>query len=181
MNTFLLEGPGGIPGLRLSKGFTVQTNSTWQFNNPVAFLGGVTGQTPTIIDGTAGVTLTAAQSGATILLDHASGGTFTLPTDAPGLNFRFIVITTVTSVGYKVITASVSSFIQGYLNVPVAAGTAKYFFGDGTTDVSINLNGTTTGGLLSGEFTLTCLKSGLWQASGNVEGSGTVATPFGTS
>lgn len=175
MQTFLLEGPGGIPGLK-----QLPSGSPAQTTKPFLFLGGVSGNMP-VIDATASATLTVAQSGSTILLDKAAGCTLTLPTDAAGLWYHFIVVTTVTSNAYKIITASASSFIQGILNVPVAAGTTKDFFGDGTTDVSVNLNGTTTGGLLGGEFTAKCLKSGLWQITGNVEGSGTVATPFGTS
>lgn len=179
MNTFKLEGPGGIPGLKLSKGHVVQTDSSWQFNDPVSFLGGVTGQTQQVVDVTGATkTLTAAQSGAIVLLDVATT-TVTLPADAAGLSFTFVVKTAATA--QKVIIATASSYFQGELGVPVAAGTQKLFFGDASTLVSINLNGSTTGGLAGGSFTVTCLKSGLWQVNGNVEGSGTVATPFATS
>jgi hypothetical protein len=127
------------------------------------------------------LTINSTQSGSAFLLDAAAGSTITLPTDSPGLKFTFYVVTTVTSNSYKVIIGSASSYFQGYLNVPVSGGTAKYFFGDGSSLLSINLNGSTTGGLLGGDFTVTCIKAGLWQCTGNVEGSGTVATPFATS
>lgn len=130
---------------------------------------------------TATATLTSTQSGSAILLDRAAGSTITLPADAVGLTYTFVVATTVTSTSYKVIIATASSFFTGAINVPVAAGTAKLFYGDGSTLLSVNLNGTTTGGLQGGWFTVTCLKSGLWLAEGDIEGSGTVATPFATS
>lgn len=135
-----------------------------------------------VVDVTASTkTLTFDQSGSTILLDRAAGSTVTLPAPQTGLKFRFVVLTTVTSNSYKVITDAATTFIQGSLGVPVAAGTQKLFFADGTTDVSVNLNGTTTGGLLGGQFELECVDGTQWQCTGNVEGSGTVATPFATS
>lgn len=144
--------------------------------------GGVIGNVANVIDVTTStLTLTAAQSGSTVLLDRAAGSTVTLPNDVAGLTFQFVVATTVTSNSYKVIIGSASSFFQGALGVPVAAGTQKFFYGDASTLLSINLNGTTTGGLFGGEFTVKCLKAGLWETYGNVEGSGTVATPFATS
>lgn len=130
---------------------------------------------------TSTLTLTAAQSNSTVLLDRAAGSTITLPADAAGLQFTFVVATTVTSNSYKVIIATASSYFIGQVDVPVAAGTRKNFYGDGSSLLSINLNGTTTGGLQGGTFIVTCLKSGLWSAQGSIEGSGTVATPFASS
>jgi hypothetical protein len=155
------------------------SGSTGTFKFPT---GAVSGQAANVIDATADASLTAAESGSIVLLDKAAGVTLTLPAASAGLVFTFIVVTTVTSNAYKVITKTTASeFIQGYLGVPVAAGTQKLFFADGSSDVSVNLNGTTTGGLLGGRFTAECLTTGLWQVSGQVEGSGTVATPFATS
>ena len=134
-----------------------------------------------IVTVTGNVTLTAAQSNSTVVLNVASGATVTLPSDAAGITYNFAVGTTVTSNSYKVIIGSTSSYFTGGINVPVAAGTAKVFYGDGSSLLSINLNGSTTGGLQGGYFTVTCLKAGLWVAQGSVEGSGTVATPFASS
>lgn len=129
------------------------------------------------------VTLTSGEFGSVVTLNPSAAVVVTLPTPVAGAQFTFIVGTAATSSNtIKVITGTIASqFLQGYLGVPVAAGTQTLFFGNGTTDVSINLNGTTTGGLIGGEFTLTGISSTIWQVAGNVEGSGTVATPFGTS
>lgn len=170
MSLLLLEGPGGIPGIKLRHGFYT--------NYPFQALGGFANVESTVDVTTAAVTLTKAQSGSNVLLDIATT-TVTLPADVQGLNFHFIVATAATA--QKVIIQSASSFFTGNLDVPVATGTRKSFFGDGSTLLSINLNGTTTGGLQGGDFTLVCLKVGLWLAVGAVEGSGTVATPFATS
>lgn len=144
--------------------------------------GSVVGGTANVVDvTTATTTLTAAQSGSVVLLDRAAGTTVTLPAPSAGLNYTFVVKTTVTSGADKVITDATTTFIQGYLVVPVAAGTSTYFYGDGSTIRSINLNGSTTGGLLGGSFSLVCIDGTQWQVQGAVEGSGTVATPFATS
>lgn len=135
-----------------------------------------------VLDATAStLTLYEYQSGAAVLLDRATGVTVTLPAPQAGMRFRFVVKTSASGGSYKVITDAATTFIQGHLRVPVAAGTGSDFFGDGSTHVSINLNGTTTGGLLGGSFELVCIDGTQWQVEGTVEGSGTVATPFATS
>lgn len=145
--------------------------------------GAASGMVQNVIDVTAStLTLTAAQSGSVVLLDRAAGTTITLPAPAAGICFRFIVPTSVTSNAYKIITATTASqFILGQLDVTVSTGVAKLFFADGSTDVSINGNGTTTGGLAGSQFDLTAVSSTLWNAEGTWNGSGTVATPFATS
>lgn len=134
-----------------------------------------------IVDVTATTTLDPNRSGAVVLLDVAAGATVTLPKPQTGLNYTFVVKTTVTSGSYKVITDAGTTLVLGQLNVPVAAGTSSAFYGDGTTHVSINLNGTTTGGLKGGQFELVCIDGTHWVVNGSIEGSGTVATPFATS
>lgn len=148
-------------------------------NSSLTVNGSINGQS-NVSSVTADETLTTADSGSTLLLDAAAGATVTLPAPAAGLTYTFVVLTTVTSNSYKVVTDASTTFLQGYLAVPVAAGTSTYFFADGTSDISINLNGSTTGGLLGGQFSVTCLDGTQWQVSGVVEGSGTVATPFAT-
>jgi hypothetical protein len=150
-------------------------------NGNLSVSGSISGLEPVVDVTTTPVTLTAAQSNSVILLDVASGTTITLPTDAAGLTYTFVVATTVTSNSYKVIIGSASSYFIGQIDVPVSTGTRKNFYGDGSSLLSINLNGSTTGGLQGGTFTVICLKAGLWSAQGSVEGSGTVATPFATS
>lgn len=130
---------------------------------------------------TSTLTLNSYQSGALVLLDRAAGATITLPAPQAGMHFTFVVVTSASTGSYKVITDAATTFMMGSLGVPVSTGTQKLFFADGTTIVSVNLNGTTTGGLLGGSFEAVCLDGTQWQIFGNVEGSGTVATPFAIS
>jgi hypothetical protein len=136
---------------------------------------------PAVLDLTASTTLTGEQSGAVVLLDAAAGLTVTLPTPAIGLVYTFIVKTTVTSNAYKIITDAATTFLLGSVGVPIAAGTQALFFANGTSHRSVNMNGSTTGGLLGGIIAFTCIDATQWQVNGNLEGSGTVATPFATS
>lgn len=175
-------------GYTTKKPITIQGSANLDMSGSTGVLifpsGGTSGQVSGNINVTAtGLTLTTAQSGSIITLNPSAAVTITLPTPAVGLKYTFYFATAATSSNtVKVITGTIlSQFMQGYVNVPVAAGTAKYFYGDGSTMVSLNFNGTTTGGLLGGDFSIVGLSSTIWQVTGNAEGSGTVATPFGTS
>jgi hypothetical protein len=124
---------------------------------------------------------TAAQSGNNFLLSNASGTVVTLPTPSVGLRYTFLVTASVTSNNYKVITNTGTVFLQGPIEEAVAGGTASVYAGNATTNVSVIMNGSTTGGLLGTMLTFTCITPTLWQVSGTNIASGTIATPFSTS
>lgn len=149
--------------------------------------GGITGNfkgasTPIIDSSAATLTLTAAQSGSLVLLDRAAGTTVTLPAPVVGLNFSFVVNTSVTSNNHKVITDAGTTLILGGVAMGEAAGTTtlEALF-NGTTHISILMNGTTTGGLIGTFFNMTCITATQWAIEGIVAGSGTLATPASTS
>lgn len=126
-------------------------------------------------------TLTASQSGGTFVLSRAAGVTVTLPAPAAGLHFNFIVGVVATSNAQKVITDSSSHFLAGGVNFDKSLTVTRYD-ADGSTIRSLNLNGTTTGGASIGDMvTFTGVSSTLWNVSGTVTASGTLATPFATS
>lgn len=131
---------------------------------------------------TASATLTAAQSGTIITLNALAGLTVTLPTPALGLKYTFIIGTVNTSNKYKVITGTpASQFLAGGIYIDKSLTITRYD-GDGSTMVSVNLNGTTTGGASIGDaITFTGISSTLWSVGGTVTASGTLATPFATS
>lgn len=150
----------------------------------VTFPGNMTGGRMPIIDSTAAtLTLTAAQSGSVVLLDRAAGTTVTLPAPAVGLTFSFVVNTSVTSNNHKVITDAGTTFILGGVVMTEAAdtnaGLAALF--NGTTHISILMNGSTTGGLIGTCFNVYCVTATQWAIEGIVAGSGTLATCASTS
>jgi hypothetical protein len=127
-------------------------------------------------------TLTAAKNNYCVLFDTASGNTFTLPAPVVGQVYDFIVSVSVTSNSHKIITNSGSVYIQGGLAVMEASGATNLMaIGDGTANVAITMNGSTTGGLKGTSIRLVAISSTVWQAQGLVVGSGTLATPFANS
>ena len=128
-------------------------------------------------------TLSVDETGSTCLFDRAAGIVYTLPLAVPGLVYDFVVTTTITSNAAKVITgAGTELLIGGYTNVDTDTSNAvAAFTGNGSTHVSVSMNGTTTGGILGTKLRFTCLSTTRWMVEGIVQGSGTVATAFATS
>lgn len=124
--------------------------------------------------------VTAVNSGGTYLFDTAAGITYTLPTPTPGMSYNFVVTTSVTSSNHKVITNTGTVLLQG--TILGATTTATMFESlTGSSNISVTMNGSTTGGLVGTELTFRCLSATLWQVTGNNFGSGSPATPFANS
>lgn len=130
------------------------------------------------------VALTQSQSGSLFIFDRAAGIVVTLPAPVVGSTFRFAVLTSITSGAAKVITATpASQFMLGsLLNIDTDSSNAvAAWTADGTTIVSISMNGTTSGGLKGTYFELTCISTTEWIVTGVDQGNGVVITPFATS
>lgn len=131
--------------------------------------------------------LTVHDSGKTIVLDRAAGCTITLPTYANcgvGTTFEFIVGVTVTSNSYKIITgAGTELLVGGISNCDTDSSDAVAFWKAmvGSSYISINMDGSTQGGIKGDRIRVTCINSTTWQVEGVTRGTGTVATPFATS
>lgn len=135
-----------------------------------------------VISGTgATATLTAAQSGMSILFDRAAGIVFTLPAPKVGLKYRFIVTVDLTSNAYTINTDAATTFLIGSLLGGIeGAATDETHFANGSTHVGLSMNKTTTGGLIGGIIDLECISSTLWAVTGNTSCTATPATPFTT-
>lgn len=154
------------------------------FNRLSNVMGNAAFGQPVISGSGATRTLNEMESGSLALFDRAAGIVYTLPT-APkvGAFFDFVVTTTITSNAAKVITgAGTELLIGGYTNVDTDSSNAvAVFTANGSTHVSVSMNGTTTGGILGTKLRFTCLSSTRWMVEGIVQGSGVVATAFATS
>jgi hypothetical protein len=129
--------------------------------------------------------LTPAQSGALVIFNQLAGGLITLPTPVAGMQFEFWTQLVRTSNEYKVITKTIASeFILGAVTATHAtvgsSGTA-YPAITGDAYVSVNLNGTTSGGLIGDNFILTAISTTRWMLSGWNAQSGSTGTPLSTS
>lgn len=140
-----------------------------------------------VINVTAARQLLPEESGALVVFDAAAGAVVTLPTPVEGMQFDFLVKTTITSNSAKVITKTVASeFIVGAIMFGADASASETtlinaFAANGSTHVAVTSNGTTTGGKRGTVLNLTAISATLWAVSGIEVGSGAYATPFATS
>lgn len=150
----------------------IATTGAANFNEPVV----------AIPAASAAFSPTAAQSSAWFTLNPSTAQTITLPAPVVGLTYTFVVQTAATgSNTLKWITNTGTVFMQGTDIIATVGGASSIFQGNGSTHVSFNCNGTTTGGLIGTTVTFTCLTATSWQVTAQNFGSGTLATSFGTS
>jgi hypothetical protein len=141
----------------------------------------VFGKVPVISGQGATVTLTAQQSGSTVLFDRAAGIVYTLPAPSQalvGIYYDFITTVTITSNNATVITDAGTTFVQGTIYVAKNDGTQLATAGNGTSHIKVQSNGTTTGGVLGGQYRFTLISPTVWQVLGAVQATGVIATPF---
>ncbi len=126
------------------------------------------------------LTLTADDSGKTIVLDKADGVAVALPVTEVGLKFKFFVKTTVTSVGYILTAGKTTDLFIGAVTMVDTDSSDTHT--DQVPDVSdddvMTLNGTTTGGLIGTCFELECIAEGRWWVNGVIRHTSNVANPF---
>jgi len=91
-----------------------------------------------------------------------------------GMSFTFVVETAATA--WKLITSG-SDRLVGALPILGAAG-ATTSFAAGANTVSVNLNGSLTGGVAGSTVTVTALAGAKWFVTGFLIGSGSTTTPF---
>jgi hypothetical protein len=165
-------------GLNTNKNVVLGGNLTV---SGVTTLAGVVQSTITpVASGGATKTILAAQSGDVFLLDQAAGVTYTLPTPTAGLNFTFICTVAVTSNNDIIQTANTGTqFIMGGVNLVVSnSATSKAFFANGTSNSTLTMNGTTSGGIIGTQITYIALSTTVWYINGDVGASGTLVTPI---
>jgi hypothetical protein len=130
--------------------------------------------------GAAARTLKANESGGVFLLDSAAGVAYTLPAPVAGMEFTFVATVTVTAADvYAITTDAATTFLSG--GVVVAATTSAIALaaaGNGSSHVTVTMNGSTTGGLIGTVLRFTAVSSTVWAVSGQVAATGTIATPF---
>ena len=128
---------------------------------------------------TASRTVTANDSGKVFVLSVAGGLTVTLPSAAPGLNYKFIVGTTFTTAGL-INTAATDELYVGTLMLvdPATATDMNAFSADVSNDDTIDLGSAGQGWLQGGWFNIVGTSSTTWHVDGQLVGDGTLATPF---
>lgn len=133
------------------------------------------------------IVLTAAQSGRVILVDDAAGLDFTLPAIGAsdiGMHFKFLVTVTITSNNFRV-TAGTGDLLFGGLWMPdfdaavdSLTREAIWLTPDGTDDLVMTCNGSTTGGKKGSWVEFIATSATQWFVHGIVAGDGAITTPF---
>jgi len=120
-------------------------------------------------------TLGKNDSGSLIVLNSAGGVAVTLPAKSRGLFYDFVVRTAVTaSDKYEILTQTADK-IRGVLVNSKNDTASKGFVA--TSSDKIDMNGSTTGGLVGTHFRLVC-DGAVWNVYGQNTSSGSEATPF---
>lgn len=166
LNGFYTQGPGSVINL---------PNNTNTITLDVATYAGRVIRTN---DATLVITLPSLDATA----DPVSSGPGSDPNTSNnmGTSFTFVVETAATT--WKIITAASQYLVGSVLIIDTdTTDTVNGFAANGTSIRSINLNGTTKGGIVGSYVTVTALNSTMWTISGVVIGSGTIVTPFATS
>lgn len=130
-------------------------------------------------------TLNENQSGSVVLFDRAEGTVHTLPAAClPGTYFDFYVSVTCTSNAHKIITGAGTELMVGQiLNCDTDSSDAVAIWKSlvATSNIAVSMNGTTNGGVKGDFIRVTKLDATTWGVHGQINGNGTVATPFATS
>lgn len=131
----------------------------------------------------AGGTLTlteAAHEGKIIALDTAAGSVVTLPaaTGSGGV-YRFLVTVTATSNSH-IIKVTTNDTMTGFVLNNDMDGTAPAFYKAGSTDDTITMNRTTTGGVIGDWVECVDMLADLWHIRGAITcvAGSNIATPF---
>lgn len=146
--------------------------------------GTAVGSKANVVNATATLAPTVAQSGTIFTLDAAAGFTTTLPAPIVGVRYVFIVKTTVTSNSYKIITDAGTTLLAGSILGSKDNTANKSWVGDGATHLAVTqaaASTNATGGIVGSWLEFICATTTLWQVNGLIIAGGTPTTPFATS
>lgn len=156
-----------------------------QTRGPALVVDTISAKQPFLTITNTALVLNENQSGSVIYFDRAAGNTLTLPTSpVPGTHYDVVVRTTPTSNSHKILTSIASGtavMVGGVTLTDVNDASVSGFQSvESTVNVSVGMNGTTTGGQTGTWIRCTALSAGTWFVTGLVFGSGVIATPFAT-
>jgi hypothetical protein len=169
------------------------------FQGPVRSLAGFYSQGPATVvnlaNGTNTVTLDVATYAGKVIRTNDATLIVTLPTinatanpsssgpgqdpntlNNVGTSYTFVVETAATAVAIK--TDGTDKFVGSLLLVDTDSSGAVLGFAPASSNDVINLDGSTTGGAVGSQITVTVVAANKYMVTGVLIGSGSVATPF---
>jgi hypothetical protein len=128
---------------------------------------------------TAGKTLDEYYAGKRIALSAAAAQTIVLPhATGSGAVYEFIVITSITSNESVIKVGRAADTFIGTATLYADGGDTVVGFAAGATADTLEMNGTTKGGLAGARATFTDIAANLWHVDYISDASSTEATPF---
>lgn len=117
--------------------------------------------------------------GTEYIVNDGDGGAIVLPNAAVGKRIT-IILGTIIGSNTLTITALAGDLLKGYaiMEATDAANNKTLFQPDGTNDLIITLDGSTTGGLVGDKIELTGISSTEWRVRATLSHTGSAATPF---
>jgi hypothetical protein len=171
--TLAVTGASTFTGAETFNGAASFTSTVSFATNPT-FTGG---RLVPVVSATTGATLTIAQSGSVVVFNSTTGVPLVLPAPQVGAYYDFVIGQTVAAGTHGIRTSS-GVFLGGSLLLSPTAGTVATVTGNGTSHVVVSMNGSTTGGVAGGNFRAVCTSATVWTLSGNLLGTGSLATPI---
>jgi hypothetical protein len=130
----------------------------------------------------AGAITQALHDGKTVMINNATGFATTLPAPTgSGARYRFVIQTTITGGNMTVASTGANIFGSVIQNTDTANGTSGFQSGviaNAAGITTITLDGTTKGGRKGDWFEIYDDANGIYIIRGNLNASGTEATPF---
>ena len=125
-------------------------------------------------------TINPLVAGTEYVVNDGNGGDMVLPSAVQGLRITVILGTGIASGTFNVSTADSGDLLVGYAILEKAnyAGNRAYFAPDGSSDVTVTLNGTTKGGRIGDKLEFLGISATEWRVRYTGIYSGTAATPF---
>lgn len=139
--------------------------------------GGLTG----VVNTTATtLTVTASQhAGKSITINSAAPLAITLPqATGTGNQYHFVIQTSATATAHTIKVANSTDIIQGICHFLTTSSDNVIGYLTTATDDTITLNGTTKGGIATGQWWIRDVKTGTFSVWSNDKATGTTATPF---
>jgi hypothetical protein len=154
--------------------FSGPVTSTAGFVSGAGFISG-TGVVATSVTAST-LAVTSDYNGQIVPINRAAGTAVTLPA-ATGSQavYRFFVGTSVTSNATTIKVANATDVMNGSASV---SGTTGTVFSTLPASDTVDMNGSTKGGLAGSYIEVTDYAAGFWLVSAALVGSGTPATPF---
>jgi hypothetical protein len=115
--------------------------------------------------------------GVTVGMNSATGFIVTLPAATGTGNYYDILVSTTVTSGNHVVKTGGSDVLVGTVCVATANGTVPNITGCQSTNSTITMSGSTTGGLKGSWLHFVDIASGVWFVEANLVGTGTPATP----